>query len=212
MLVNGILGLAVSGMKSRIWILESPSAGESGLKTLMRGLSSRSRIIEPAELKTAIAELREDLRDRQDNSSKAADPVFLIIADLARLRDLRKSEDDFGFGGFGSGDSSPPSPTKMLAEILRDGPSVGIHTILWTDGAISFGHSTDRTAVNEFGTLVIFQTNASESTHFLDNVAASRLDRSQALLVHPSEGESTKIRPYAMVENELWDRWVASVR
>ena len=212
MLAAGVLGMAMTSPKARFWIAESPNSGETGLGALLEGLGDRIRTIQSKSLKADLGALRETLHARQDTPGIEAEPIFLILSDLARLRDLRKSDDDFGFGGFGAGESETPSPTKMLAEVLRDGAAVGIHTILCTDSSVTFGHATDRSALNEFGTLIIFQTTPAESTHFLDNVSATRLDRTQALLVRPSEGESIKIRPYALVENETWIRWLRAVR
>jgi energy-coupling factor transporter ATP-binding protein EcfA2 len=212
MLASAVLGIVLTAPEAEIHIVESPVAGETGMKPQWEGISPHVRFIEPIGLKEELSRLRDTLHQRQDDPSLSAKPVFLIVNDLARLRDLRKSDDDYGFGGFGSSERETPSPTKVLAELLRDGPAVGIHTILWTDGSISLGHSTDRSALNEFGTIVIYQTTAAESTHFLDHVAASRLDRTQALLVRPSENESFKIRPYAQVEPELWREWSDAIR
>lgn len=211
MLAAGLLGIAITAPQTEVLLVESPAAGETSLKSLAEGLPLSIRAIEPAKLKADLTALWENLHARQDDAEKAATPMVFMINDIARLRDLRKSDDDYGFGGFGGGTPAPPSPTKMLGEILRDGPAVGIHTVLWTDGSVSLQHTTERTALNEFGTLVMFQTTAGESTHFLDNVAASRIDRTQALIVRPAEGETLKIRPYGKVEPELWREWMAKL-
>ena len=212
MLAAALLGVAVSSPKALVRIVESPAAGEASLKALVEGLPLDIQFFEPAKLKAELTGLWETLHLRQDDPTKAVEPVLFVVSDIARLRDLRKSDDDYGFGGFGSSSPAPPSATKMLAEILRDGPSVGIHTFLWTDGSISLQHSTERSALNEFGTIVMFQTTAGESTHFLDNVSASKLDRTQALLVRPSEGESLKIRPYGKVEDQVWKDWMGRIK
>ena len=213
MIAAGLLGVAVSAPSTHVWLVESPAAGEASLKSLTEGLPLDLKFIEPTRLKAELTALWENLHARQDDPQQALTPLLFMVNDIARLRDLRKSDDDFGsFGGFGSSSTpAPPSATKMLGEILRDGPAVGIHTVLWTDGSVSLQHTTERTALNEFGTLVVFQTTAGESTHFLDNVSASRLDRTQALLVRPAEGESVKIRPYGKVEPELWREWSAKL-
>jgi len=211
MIAAGLLGVAVSVPSTQVWLVESPAAGEGSLKSLAEGLPLDLKFIEPTRLKAELTQLWENLHARQDDPQQALTPLLFMLNDIARLRDLRKSDDDFGFGGFGSSTPAPPSATKMLGEILRDGPAVGIHTILWTDGSVSLQHTTERTALNEFGTLIVFQTTAGESTHFLDNVSASRLDRTQALLVRPAEGESVKIRPYGKVEPELWLEWSAKL-
>jgi hypothetical protein len=193
-------------------VVESPAAGEASLKSLLQGLPIDIEFIEPAKIKSDLTDLWETLHARQDDGTKAIEPILFVVSDIARLRELRKSDDDYGFGGFGSSTPAPPSATKMLGEILRDGPSVGIHTIMWTDGSISLQHTTERSALNEFGTIVIFQTTAGESTHFLDNVSASKLDRTQAMLVRPSEGETLKIRPYGKVETHVWNGWMERLK
>ena len=212
MIAAGLLGVAVSSPKSKIRIVESPAAGEASLKSLLQGLPLEIEFVEPAKLKADLTALWETLHVRQDDGTKAIDPILFVVSDIARLRELRKSDDDYGFGGFGSSTPAPPSATKMLGEILRDGPSVGIHTIMWTDGSISLQHTTERSALNEFGTIVIFQTTAGESTHFLDNISASKLDRTQAMLVRPSEGETLKIRPYGKVEPQVWNGWMERLK
>ncbi len=212
MLSAAVLGILATEPGAEILIVEAPVAGETGLRSACAGMSPNLEFIDPPALKGRLIELHGKLHRRQDDPASATNPIFFFVNDLARLRDLRKSDDDYGFGGFGSGEDAAPSPTKILGELLRDGPVVGIHTILWTDGSISLGHSTDRSALNEFGTIVIFQTTAAESTHFLDHVAASRLDRTQALLVRPAENEQIKIRPYAVIEPELWKSWSGTIR
>jgi len=212
MIAAGLLGVAVSSPQSKVRVVESPAAGEASLKSLLQGLPIDIEFIEPAKIKSDLTALWETLHVRQDDGTKAIEPILFVVSDIARLRELRKSDDDYGFGGFGSSTPAPPSATKMLGEILRDGPSVGIHTIMWTDGSISLQHTTERSALNEFGTIVIFQTTAGESTHFLDNVSASKLDRTQAMLVRPSEGETLKIRPYGKVEPQVWNGWMERLK
>lgn len=200
MLTAGLLSISATSPATNVIIVESPAAGESGLANLVNEIPLHTQRIAPADLKTGMTELWNDLHARQDDHSKAENPIVFVVSDIARLRELRKSDDDYGFGGFGGSAPVAPSPTKMLSEILRDGPAVGIHTVLWTDGAVSMQNTTERNVINEFGTIVIFQSTAADSTHFLDSVAATRLQRWQALLVRPAESESIKIRPYGLAE------------
>ena len=62
-----------------------------------------------------------------------------MIYGLQRYRSLRKTEE--AFGGFGGGDEEKkPEPDKQFAEILREGPPLGIHTITWCDTPASVEH------------------------------------------------------------------------
>ncbi len=208
MLASGLLGVSATSRTARIKIAESPTAGETGLVELVNGLPLHVDRIAPANLKSELTEIWNNLHARQDDPAAAETPLIVVINDISRLRDLRKSDDDYGFGGFGGGAPVPPSVSKMLNEILRDGPPVGIHTIFWTDSALSMQNCTERTAINEFGTIVIYQTTAADSTHFLDNNGATRLQRWQALLVRPVESETIKIRPYGLLDQGQWQQWL----
>ena len=57
-------------------------------------------------------------------SAGDAPPIFLFVSNLSKFRDLRNEEDDFGFGG---SSDKPPSPGKMLSNILSSGPAIGVH-------------------------------------------------------------------------------------
>ena len=46
---------------------------------------------------------------------------------LGRFRDLRKSDDDFGFSSSKYGEDEKPKPSKVLTDLLREGPNFGIH-------------------------------------------------------------------------------------
>jgi hypothetical protein len=71
---------------------------------------------------------------------------------------------------------------------------------------------SERNSMNEFGTIIVYQTTAADSTHFLDNAAATKLQRWQALLVRPVESESTKIRPYGLLEESAWREWLGRMQ
>lgn len=121
--------------------------------------------------------MRELLHERQDNPAKAANPVFLVIDDLARLRDLRKADDDlrlrrlrFERPGNAFADENPRRTAARWAG--RGHPHDPLDRRV--DHAGAFNEPSGE--LNEFGTIVIFQTTAAEGPHFLDHVAASRLN------------------------------------
>ena len=64
-------------------------------------------------------------RSTAGRRARSADrsPRFLFVFGLHRFRDLRKAEDDFGFGRRGG--EREPSPGEQFAAILRDGPPRG---------------------------------------------------------------------------------------
>ena len=76
-----------------------------------------------------LAAVAGELALRQQPDASEAPELFLFVHDLARFRDLRRREDDFGFGRK-EDDLAPPDHLDM---ILREGPGLGVHLIAWCD-------------------------------------------------------------------------------
>jgi hypothetical protein len=153
-----------------------------------------------------MATLAAEVERRQAADAGEAPNLYLLIYDLQRFRDLRKADDDFGFSRFG--EDKPASPAKHLATILRDGPPVGVHTIVWCDSLNNLNRSFDRQGLREFEIRVLFQMSASDSSTLIDHPAASKLGEHRALFFSEEEGKVEKFRPYAFPDDE----WLASVR
>lgn len=140
-----------------------------------------------------LAELVEEVRKRDGQPGPR---IWLCLFDLVRFRKLRKKDDDYGFGGFDKkgGTASPP---EMLAEILRDGPSVGIHTWIWCDSVNTLSRWLSREAQGHFEQRIAFAMNATDSSQFIDTPAASRLGPNRAWLFRGDRGTLEKFRPYS---------------
>ena len=80
-----------------------------------------------------LTEIAEELVRRQADEHGEYPSIYLIIYDLARFRDLRKSDDDYGFSSK-YGEDEKPAPSKQLVNILREGPVNGIHVLAWGCG------------------------------------------------------------------------------
>ena len=135
-----------------------------------------------------------------------APPIYLVIFNGGRFRDLRRGEDDFSFS---MDRDKPPSPDKQWAEILRNGPAWGIHTLLWCDSYNNVSRMLDRMALREFEMRVAFQMSAADSSSLLDNPAAAKLRQHRGLFASEDLGTLEKFRPYG-VPTDAWLRNVAS--
>jgi hypothetical protein len=114
---------------------------------------------------------------------------------------LRKSEEDFSFSR--GGEEAAPKPDKQLAEILSEGPGLGIHTVIWADAPVTLERTLDRAAMRQFDHRVLFQMSASDSSNLIDSPAANRLGGHRALLYSEEQGTVEKFRPYGVPE-EAW--------
>jgi energy-coupling factor transporter ATP-binding protein EcfA2 len=145
-------------------------------------------------LAAALAELAAEVDRRQKGA--AGPPRFLFVFGLHRLRELRKADDDFGFGRRGA--EREPSPAERLAAILRDGPPVGVHVLAWCDSVVNLNRAVDRPLTREFGMRVLFQMSAADSSTLMDTPAASRLGRNRALFLQEEQERPEKFRPYGV--------------
>ena len=89
---------------------------------------------------------------RRQESKTDGPELFLFIHDLPRFRDLRRREDDFSF----SKRDEDASPADHLDAILREGPLLGIHVIVWCDTVNNLNrcfHPSDSPRVRDAGAI-----------------------------------------------------------
>jgi DNA segregation ATPase FtsK/SpoIIIE, S-DNA-T family len=138
------------------------------------------------------------------NDESASGPILVFVDNISRFRDLRKAEDDFGLGGFGgSSEEKPTEPGKLFADLLSQGPAVGIHFIIWCDSYNNVDRWFSRQMLRELELRIAFQMNASDSSNLIDSPVASRLGTHRALLYREETGLAEKFRPYGLPD-EKW--------
>jgi hypothetical protein len=152
-----------------------------------------------------INELHIEVQRRLSSEGASAPPTYLFIYGLQRARDLRQ-EEGFGFTPLGGDESAPPNPAQQFATILRDGPDVDVHTVVWCDNSNNLNRTLDRRALREFEMKVVFQMNAEDSSNLIDTPAASKLGTHRALFYNEEEGQLEKFRPYGLPSEE-WLIW-----
>jgi hypothetical protein len=144
------------------------------------------------ELPAVLNELTEELNRRLQGAS--GPPVFLALYGLQRLRDLRKPDDDFGFSRPGE----KPSPYKLFVQLLREGPPMGMFTLLWCDTYTNLQRSFDRPTLREFDLRVLLQMSQADSSSLIDLPVAAKLGPQRAIYFTEDQGKVEKFRPYAL--------------
>jgi hypothetical protein len=148
-----------------------------------------------------LAAVAGELALRQQPDASEAPELFLFVHDLARFRDLRRREDDFGFGRK-EDDLAPPDHLDM---ILREGPGLGVHLIAWCDTVNNLNRYFTHQQLREFEMRVLFQMSPTDSGGLLDSPAASKLGRNRALFASEEQNRLEKFRSYG-VPSEEWIR------
>ncbi len=142
----------------------------------------------------AFDRLAAEVKRRIDGQVLDAESVFVVIRDLGRFRELRKADGDFGFS-FGS--EQKAGPATNLLTVLKDGPTVGIHVLLWCDSLTNLQRTFERGTLKEFELRAMFQMSGNDSSQLVDSPAASKLGPQRALFIHEETGTLEKFRPYA---------------
>ncbi len=163
------------------------------------------KIADPRGTADLLGEISAELALRQEQSEEHAPPIYLIIYNLARFRELRK-DDEFSFSSLDDG--KPPSPAKQFNTILREGPALGIHTLVWCDSYNNVSRFLDRQSLRDFEMRVLFQMNATDSSNLMDSPDASRLGIHVAIFYDESQGRMEKFRPYGLPSSE----WLSRVK
>lgn len=166
-----------------------------------------ARVIQRRDLTEAMGELQAELDARQLDDRPDSPEIFLVIHDLGRVRDLRRGEDDFGFSTSASSPDAAIQPEKVFATLLKEGPALGIHTIVWCDGLNNLSRTLDRATMKEFELRVLLQMSPADSSNLIDSPLASRLGPNRAYFHHEDEGRLEKFRPYAVPDAA----WLAEV-
>lgn len=162
------------------------------------------RRLEPEELIPALNELSQELERRLGRPTESSPARFVVFFGLGRFRDLRRRETEFSFTRLD--DDATSAPDQQFLRLLREGPAVGIHLLIWCDNYMNWSRLGDRTALRECEHRVLFQMSTNDSANLMDSPAASRLGQHRALLYTEEQGQAEKFRPYGNPD-PAWLTW-----
>lgn len=183
--------------------VDAPFAGV--LPAMAQVVGHRVEVIDYRQVEQWLAQTATEVQRRHDEHVTDAPALYILIFGLQRYRMLRR-QDDMGFS-FGAEDT-PPSPDRLLADILRDGPSVGVHVLAWCDSPNTLERIVDRQSMREFDQRVLFQMSAADSSNLIDSPEANRLGLYRALYCSEERGIREKFRPYMRPSTS----WLDTVR
>ena len=191
-----------------IYILDGtrPESAEAGAwQRIADALPHMIEVVGPRDTARVIGQIATELARRESAGDENAPPIYLVIFNAGRFRELRRGEDDFSFS---TDRDKPPSPDKQWAEIQRNGPAWGVHSLVWCDSYNNVSRILDRMALREFEMRIAFQMSAADSSSLLDNPAAAKLRQHRGLFASEDLGTLEKFRPYGIPT----DAWLNVVR
>ena len=193
---------------ARFYVLDGtrPDAPQAGYWNRLASIVPHAmKVAPPRGTAGVIAEIAAELDRREKSGEDAAPPIYLFVHDLARFRDLRKAEDDFGFSR--SEEGKPQSPAQQLRTILREGPPLGIHALIWSDSYTTAVRTLDRQGLEDVELRVAFRMNAADSSSLIDSPLAGQLGIHRAIFDDESQGRLEKFRPYGLPPGD-WLEWI----
>ncbi len=116
-------------------------------------------------------------------------PFFLTVAQwLAFANCVSRKSEEFSFGE----DSGGAKPDQQLQAILRDGPTHGVHSILWADNWNTISRWLPRQSLHDLELRVLMQMSANDSKPSIRFPIGNRLDAHVLLLHDEASGFSRK--------------------
>ncbi len=171
-------------------------------EVLTGSLPHKAAVIMRRGVAQAIEAVAAELNRRTASEDETRWPAFyLAIFGLHRARDLRRDENlpDTTLDDDGKRIPRKATPAEQLTAICREGPDVGIHTLLWCDTYADLERVFDRNPEKHFDLRVAPQMNAEDSRRLLDSDAASKLGPHRALYLDEERtGRVEKFRPYGL--------------
>jgi len=189
--------------KASRFVLFEPAIAEEHPDTMLSRLTEflphEMEVVSRLGVLDAFRDLAAEVQRRLDEQILDAESVFVVIRDLARFREIRRNENDFGFSMSGEQEASP---AQQLVTILKDGPTVGIHAVIWCDSLTNLQRTFERGTLKEFELRILFQMSGTDSSQRGENPAAGRLGQQRALFVQEETGTLEKFRPYQFPSDE----------
>jgi len=122
--------------------------------------------------------------------------LCFFVSNLSRFRELRRSE-DFSFGSSMDA-TAAPTAEAIFTRLLREGPALGMHSIVCSDSAGNLGRWIPRQGMRDLEIRMLCQLSNNDSNALIDSGAANRLEPHAVIYYDEVDGKVLKVRPYRL--------------
>ncbi len=179
---------------------------ENFSSTFTKSIAPRFSLRSASEADAVVAELSAELATREAAGAGTNLPaIILAVRNIGQFRSLRRDEDDFGMSGFGAAKSA--TPASQLGDLIRKGPLVGIHVIVWSDTFSNAMRWLSNSLLREFDSRIAFRLNQTDSSSLIDTPAAATLSPGRAILYRDQTGAADRFRPFSWPSQQ----WLTTV-
>lgn len=175
-------------------------------ETFIPEVAPRLTLAEAKDADQVVAEFWQQMTAREGGEAFPDSPeLILAIRNIGQFRTLRRDEDDYGMSGFGS--PKEMTPASMLADLIRKGPLVGIHVIIWADTFSNAMRWLSTSLLREFDNRIAFRLNQTDSASLIDTPVAAGLSQGRAILYRDQTGTADRFRPFSWPSREWLQRF-----
>lgn len=138
------------------------------------------------DTKVSLLEIKQEIENRINSVSNSTINIFLTIFSFQRGRAFRKE-------GYSMSEES-----NLLAYILKEGPDVGVYSLIQIDTVDSFSKNLDDNLLKEFSQRITSQINPDNSVRIIGNQKAAKLGKNRAWYYDDNENLLIKFKPYEL--------------
>ena len=194
-LLHAAVATAVMGHGGALetWVLDLGGL-ETGFGDALGGLGAEPpvRVARRRSIGAVVDQVGERVAERRDHGRFDEPPCLFVIAHLERAHELDPTAKV-------SGDPDVScTELETLLMVLRDGPEVGVHSLVWCETIDQLVARLGERATNHFGLRVATALSAEDSVALLDSAYGASLHPHHALLADEDKSRLVKFRPYLL--------------
>jgi hypothetical protein len=198
-----------NGARFYLFDCSAPDSAEAKfIERVAAAVPQEVRLVRPADVDAAMAELAAEQQRRADDPGVAAPETYLFVHGLARNKKLRFDEEM----SFSMDANAGANPGLLFNKLVTEGAGLGFHVIATCDTYNNLMRMLSRKAVSEFEMRVVFQMSANDSASLIESPQANNLGLHRALFYNGHEGWLETFRPYALPEAAWLDEAAAQLR
>ncbi|HMP22467.1 MAG TPA: hypothetical protein PKC39_16035, partial [Ferruginibacter sp.] len=138
------------------------------------------------QVKETLQAIKQEVEIRLSGSSTSNSNLYLSFFSLQRGRAFRKD-------GYSMSDEG-----NLLSYILKEGPDVGVFSLVQVDTMDNFSKNLDDNLLKEFSQRIASQMNPDNSVKVIGNQKAAKLGGNRAWYYDDNENTMIKFKPYEL--------------
>jgi len=210
---DGVLASILSGTVAmarrahgsiELFYFDGSPTGQESLTNWLDQASMQATVVKPRDSERQIAAIAEEVRLRIENDHTDLPPKLVVINPLNRFSDFKQDE-SFSF----SLDAAATiSGSAALQRVMRDGPAVGVFTILCCSSAETVSRWLPRQSRHDLQQRIVGRVNASDSAALIDSAEAANLSPATMLIYDDADGTFHKFRACDLPSPQDIQKWL----